>query len=114
MPSPQQQFGTEAELRAAEYLQRKGYRIIDRHVTSRYGEIDILAEEGRTVVAVEVKTRTNDRFGHAIEAVTPAKLKKIAAALHEAVERRGWSARPIRIDLLTIEPDGIDHVVGVE
>ncbi len=114
MPSERQIFGTEAEHRAADFLQRKGFVILDRHVTSRYGEIDILAQDGDTIVAVEVKSRRNkSKFGSAVESVTDLKLEKLEAALHDVLEKRGWQDRPIRIDVVTIEPQGIKHLVGV-
>lgn len=95
--------------------------MIDRHVTSRYGEIDLLMQDSSTrlttgfdtIVAVEVKARRNAKFGRAIEALTNTKLQKIADALNDVLEKRGWSQRPYRIDVVTIEPGGIDHLKGV-
>lgn len=94
-------------------MQAKGYTILDRHVTSRYGEIDILAQDGATVVAVEVKARRNAKFGRAAESMTQKKLANIAAALHETLEKRGWQNRPYRIDVITVEPNGIEHLKSV-
>lgn len=113
MPSPRQKFGTLAEQQAADFLLLKGMTLIDRHVTSRYGEIDLLMHDGDTVVAVEVKARRNQRYGRAVEAMTNSKLQKIADALHDVLENRGWSQMPYRIDVLTIEPSGIAHLMGV-
>ncbi|MBI5467138.1 MAG: YraN family protein [Candidatus Kerfeldbacteria bacterium] len=113
MPSARQRRGTAAEDQAAAFLQQKSYRIIDRHVTSRYGEIDILAADGETIVAVEVKARQSAAFGRAIEAVTPAKLAKITQALDDILHSRNWSGRPIRIDVVTIEPGSIQHYRAV-
>lgn len=115
MPSPRQLFGREAEDRAANFLLDQGYTIHDRHVTSRYGEIDILSQDGETLVAVEVKARRGpSKFGRALESVTDLKVEKISAALHEVLEKRGWPDKKIRIDVVTVEPEGIDHVVGVD
>ncbi len=113
MPSPRQRYGSQAEDQAADFLVGKGYTILDRHVTSRFGEIDILAQDGETVVAVEVKARRSQAFGRAIEAVTQQKLERLAAALHEALEKRGWQEKPIRIDVVTVEPSGVDLLAGV-
>lgn len=113
MPSPRQKFGTLAEQQAADFLLLKGMTVIDRHVTSRYGEIDLLMQDGSTIVAVEVKARRNARFGRAIEAMTNNKLQKLADALHDVLEKRGWSHQDYRIDVVTIEPDGIAHLKGV-
>jgi len=62
---------------AAKYLQNLGYAILDRNFHSRFGEIDIVAQEGNTLVFVEVKTRWSKKFGEPAEAVTPGKLKSI-------------------------------------
>ena len=87
--------------------------VIDRHATSRYGEIDLLMRDDETIVAVEVKARRNRRYGRAIEAMTNTKLQKLADALHDILDKRGWSDQPYRIDVVTIEPEGINHLRGV-
>lgn len=98
----------------AELLRRKNFEILGQHITSRFGEIDILARDGETLVAVEVKYRSNDAMGRAVENVTPAKLEKIHAALEDYCAREKINAEKIRIDLVTIDGDVIDHLVGVE
>lgn len=113
MPSARQRIGQEAEDKAARFLLGQGYEIIDRHVTSRYGEIDILARDGEVIVAIEVKSRNSDAHGRAVEAVTDRKLEKIAAALHEVLVKREWQLRPYRIDVITIDPDRLNYIRGV-
>ena len=66
-------LGQRGEDAAAKFLKRKGYRILARHVDSRLGELDIIAVDGRTVVFVEVKTRTYDDAGHPAEAIDARK-----------------------------------------
>src|SRR5690349_17682069 len=114
MPSPRQRRGTAAENRAADFLQRKKFEIIGRHITSRFGEIDILARDEQTVVAVEVKYRSTDAMGKAIEGVTAEKLEKIHAALEDYCAREKIKAEKIRIDLVTIDGENIEHIIGVE
>ncbi|HBN82095.1 MAG TPA: YraN family protein, partial [Ruminococcaceae bacterium] len=58
-------------------LQEKGYRILESNFHSRYGEIDIIAEDGKYVVFVEVKTRAPGSLVRPLEAVTASKRKKI-------------------------------------
>lgn len=113
MPSARQQFGSWAESRAEDFLRRKGFTIIDRHVTSRYGEIDILAKDGATVVAVEVKARRNEKYGRAIEALTEIKFGRLTNTLHDLLEKSSFADGPIRIDLITIEGEMIVHLRGV-
>ncbi|CAG0930904.1 partial hypothetical protein, partial [Planctomycetaceae bacterium] len=56
-------IGKQGEDEAAAFLEGKGYAVLERNYRCRYGEIDIVARDGRTVVFVEVKTRGSDRFG---------------------------------------------------
>lgn len=62
---------------ATEYLKKKGYKIVERNFRRGYGEIDIIAIQGRTLVFVEVKTRTSYKFGLPIDAITYSKLKSL-------------------------------------
>jgi len=62
---------------AVRYLQKHGYKILDRNFHCRFGEIDIIAQDGQTLVFVEVKTRWSKKFGEPQEAVTFRKLKSI-------------------------------------
>lgn len=113
MPSARQQYGTWAEDRAADFLVRRGWKIVDRHVTSRYGEIDILAHDDDTLVAVEVKARRNTKFGRAIESMTARKIARLTSALHDIMDKRGLKTPSIRIDLVTVEREGISHFLGI-
>ncbi len=70
-------IGDKGEDFAASYFQKLGYEIKARNVHSRYGEIDLIAENEDTVVFVEVKTRSHDSLDRAADAVTPLKQKKI-------------------------------------
>lgn len=72
-----QQLGKAGEVIAGKYLQEKGYQIIARNFRIRYGELDIIATCGDSLVFIEVKTRINTQFGLPEEAVTPRKLREI-------------------------------------
>ena len=62
---------------AAGALMLKSYRILGRRVRTPYGEIDLIAGEGATVVFVEVRSRANDTYGGAAASITPAKREKL-------------------------------------
>lgn len=80
-------IGKRGEAAVCRYLAQKGVEIICTNYHCRYGEIDIIARSGDTVLFVEVKTRTGKRFGSAAEAVTGAKQKKvIRSAQHYILE----------------------------
>ena len=74
-------FGAIGEQLAAEYLEKKGFVILDRNYRSgRFGEVDIVALEKDFLCFIEVKTRTSSNFGSPAEAVghTKEKLKSLA------------------------------------
>lgn len=70
-------IGRLGERKAEEFLKNLGYRILERNYRSRFGEIDLIAEDHGTVVFVEVKLRGGDKFGTPLEAITHQKLSKV-------------------------------------
>ncbi|MDA2812612.1 YraN family protein [Nocardiopsis sp. RSe5-2] len=70
-------LGRYGEDLAAAHLRRTGLRILARNWRCPDGEIDIVARWGGTLIVVEVKTRTGQRFGTPLEAVGPAKLRRL-------------------------------------
>jgi putative endonuclease len=70
-------LGRLGESLAANYLRRKGYRILGRNYRSKIGELDLIAAKDRTLVFVEVKTRTGTGGGQPYEAVDNRKQKKL-------------------------------------
>ena len=97
-----QQVGALGEDLAAEFLESAGLVVLARNWRSRYGELDLIAEDGDTVVFVEVKTRTGLGYGTPAEAVTAAKAVRIRrlAALWLSSHERRW--RRIRVDVVTV------------
>ena len=65
--------GPRAEALAADYLARRGLTIVGRNFRTRFGEIDLIARDGRTLVFVEVRLRRSLRFGGAVESITGKK-----------------------------------------
>jgi len=72
--------GVRAEALAAAFLEAKGLRIVARNVRSRFGEIDLVAQERDTLVFVEVRLRRSPRFGGASASITAAKQSRLIAA----------------------------------
>ena len=77
-----QEKGRWGEQAAAAYLRRKGYRIVARNFRARCGEIDLIAEDKRFLVFVEVKLRQDARFAAAREFVTWSKQQKLMRTAH--------------------------------
>ena len=95
--------GKRGEELAAAYLAEAGYRIIERNYRCLFGEIDIVAEEGETLVFVEVKSRRSDAYGVPQLAVGLQKQKKISRiSLHYLAERH-LRHRPARFDVVAVK-----------
>ncbi|MSP59383.1 MAG: YraN family protein [Myxococcales bacterium] len=99
-------LGNEAERRAAQHLERLGYRILERNYTCRLGEIDLVVEEGAVLCFVEVRMRTGDRHGAAVETISPAKRRHITRAAEHYLMSRGAAERACRFDVVTIDGEG--------
>jgi putative endonuclease len=114
------EIGELGEQLAVEHLQSSGLRVLVRNWRCRYGELDVIAADdaARVVVFVEVKTRTNDRFGGVEQAVTPEKLRRLRrlAGLWLAGQDVRWAG--VRIDVVGVRigrrrsPE-ITHLRGV-
>jgi putative endonuclease len=103
MPHSRQRLGTAGEDLACAELERRGYRIIERNYRSRFGEIDIVAQDDDTVVFVEVKTKTSGDFGDPVEEVTPQKQRQIVSM---GEEYHAFRCRPdiqCRFDVVSVD-----------
>lgn len=82
--------GQAAEVAAAEFLTRRGLAILHRNFRCRFGEIDLIARDGDTVVFVEVRMRARGDFGSAAESITATKRARLvkAAGLYLAGQRK--------------------------
>lgn len=104
-------LGAAGERIAARMLRRRGYRVLMRNCALRSGELDLvtLGPDGRTIVIVEVKTRLAPEARRGMmdvapeAAVTSRKSRKLIALAQELVARRGWTDRPIRIDVVGVD-----------
>ncbi len=95
-------LGQEGEDRAAKYLAKRGYKILERNYRTRTGEIDLIALQGGTVVFIEVKTRTNDSFGAPELAVTPQKQRRMIKAALGYIKNKMLHQVPCRFDVVAI------------
>lgn len=72
------QRGASAESAAARLLVREGYAIVERNFRCKAGELDIIAREGEVLVFVEVRSRSDDGHGSAIEMIRHTKQRRVA------------------------------------
>ena len=103
MTFARQRLGLEGEKIAAVELERLGYRILERRYRSRFGEIDLIAQDEATVVFVEVKTKTDSRFGNPAEMVTSQKQRRLVSMAEEYVTGRRLQTTPCRFDVVAID-----------
>lgn len=109
---PSMSLGERGERLAARYLKRLGYRIIGRRQQTKYGEIDLVAADGRTLVFVEVKTRQSHDKGHPAEAVDARKQAQLTRLALAYLKRKGLLNHPARFDVVAITwPDEGEPVV---
>jgi putative endonuclease len=99
---------------AAKYLQKKGFKIIERNFRRSYGEIDIIAVQGRTLVFVEVKTRTSDIFGTPIEQIPSYKMHALVKTVEYYKVTHKNLPELMRIDAIGITLDSFGGIKELE
>lgn len=97
-------FGNEAEELAADYLLKKGYRILCTNYRYQKAEIDIIAEKDSTIIIIEVKARATDAFIEPQEAVKKKKIRLIVSAADHFMQEMNREEE-VRFDIITVLPD---------
>lgn len=109
-------LGITGEQLAQNFLAKKGYRILTTNYRSRYGEIDIVCLDGETVVFVEVKTRSSEKFGTPTEAVTFRKRTRLRQLAQMYLITHNLETYPVRFDVLSLIFSStrieIEHLIG--
>lgn len=104
-------LGRWGEEQAAQYLKSKKYRIVGMNYSSRFGEIDLIAENRNVVAFVEVKLRKSAKFAEAKEFVTRAKQERIISTAQSWLQLNETKRQP-RFDVIEIyAPDGMSTKV---
>lgn len=106
---------------AADHLTRRGFQIIERNFRTRWGELDLIATDGRVIAFVEVKTRVaRDTTRDPLESVHASKRQQVRRIAGQWLRDRPDRprARDLRFDAIgiTLDPDGrllrLDHLDG--
>ena len=95
-------LGDRGEAAAARFLKRSGLRIVERGHDSPLGELDIIALDGRTVVFVEVKTRTSSDAGHPTEAIDATKQRRMTPAALAYLKSKRLLNNAARFDVVAV------------
>jgi len=107
-------LGRRGEDEAAKYLRSIGYRIVSQRERVLRGDIDLVALDGRTVVFVEVRTRSDTLHGHPAETVGPRKQRRVAELANAYIRRHRLEDCSVRIDVVTVTFDAPDGRPVVE
>ena len=103
MTFQRQRLGIIGEELAVAALAARGYAILERRYATARGEIDIVAEDGDTLVFVEVRARASAEFGRAAESVTDAKKRRVRAMAVDYLARHAIANRPCRFDVVAVD-----------
>ena len=105
------EIGYAYEKRAADFLEKKGYKILQQNFYAKYGEIDLVAEDNEYLVFVEVRYRSGVRGGHPLETVDRNKQNRIRKAANFYLLRYGIpQEKPCRFDVVAILNEEIIHI----
>lgn len=99
-----QEIGRWGENIASQYLEQNNYKVIDRNFLCRQGEIDIIAKDisKKELVFIEVKTRSNLKYGNPADSVNKTKQKHITQAIRYYIFKNNIKNIPIRIDVVEV------------
>ena len=95
-------LGDRGERAAVRYLKKQRFRIIAKQYRNSFGEVDIIAQDGKTTVFVEVKTRTSTNDGQPFEAVDLRKQEKITRIALAWLKKHDRLEQPARFDIVSI------------
>lgn len=97
-----QELGKKGEDLAAKFLSDKGYKVLERNYRTPYGEIDIICHYQDTLIFVEVKTRSSQKYGLPQESITFRKKQHLRKAASLYLNTRETWTRFIRFDVVAI------------
>jgi putative endonuclease len=109
--SPTQISGYKAEKIASDYLTKKGLRLIAKNFTTRLGEIDLIMEDNKNLIFIEVRQRKKSAIVKSQESVNFYKRKKIYRTAMIFLQKYP-SLKPCRIDVIAIDTFGNQHEIN--
>jgi len=95
-------LGARGEEAVARWYQDEGFEILDRNWRRRDGELDLVVGRDRVVVFCEVKTRSGDRFGAPVEAITHEKRRRLRLLAARWLDESGAVVREVRFDIASV------------
>ena len=114
MPSDRSLLGSRGEQIAAKFLTDKGYLLLEANYRCRWGEVDLVARDGKCTVFVEVRTRRTATFGGPEESITKRKAQRLVTTAQTYLSEHGSKYVNWRIDLVSIKLDQRGKLQPVE
>ncbi len=105
------ELGRYSEEKAAAFLKRNGYKILERNYKTAFGEIDVIAKEGGAIVFVEIKSRASPLFGPPYLRITKEKRHNIIKNALSYLKRHGLIDGECRIDVVSVSLDKKEHPI---
>jgi putative endonuclease len=96
------ELGLRGERLAEAYLKKRGLKTLARRFSAPVGELDLVMRAAETVVFVEVKTQRDRTFKDPQTQVTPAKQRKLVKAARWFLNRKRWTDKPCRFDIVAV------------
>jgi putative endonuclease len=112
--SGNKELGRLGEDTANKYLLRNGYTVLEKNFRTRFGEIDIIARDGKYLVFIEVKARNGTKYGYPREAVDKYKQVKIIHMAEIYILRKKLNDIPVRFDVVEVIVEKEDCIKSVE
>jgi putative endonuclease len=103
--------GALAETRALNYLKQQGLRLLCQNFTCKRGEIDLIMNDGNTIVFVEVRYRRDQRFGTAAETVSRSKQAKLIYAAQFYLQKQRQQNKPCRFDVIAMTAEEAEPAI---
>jgi putative endonuclease len=114
-----QNIGAQGEKIAAEYLVKKGYKILETNVKLSYKELDIVALKNKTLHFIEVRSRASSSFGSPEESFSPQKARnlKIAISMFLNLRKNKYAYHDYQLDFMAVvigQPDNLIKITHYE
>lgn len=103
MTERRKELGKWGEHKAKEYLLSLGYTFIAENWRNRFGEIDLIMLDHKTVVFVEVRTKSNPHYGYGFESVNLKKQQQVQRMASIFLQSRNWWNHSTRFDVISID-----------
>lgn len=98
--------GAMAENRARSWLEKQGLQLLEKNYRTTRGEIDLIMQDGDTLVFVEVRMRQNERFATAAQSIDHPKQQRIISTAQHYLQAQGlWEKIPCRFDAICLQRD---------